>query len=185
MLAIRSKRSRLQEWPLRSKHQIRIQQRLHQNSKCQRRWWHLLDTSTQLRSLLAVVVTSLATAATIAMIDSSCSIYFAGHWPLTTLLSTQPCSDALCNSTSCSSKLCAPIYNSTRRASQTRLSIIKGIQIPHQLNHSGAYHQDMKDRMGAPQVEFTRVSTFWKPSLQPNIGQVMLFPMFEIVRLTV
>ena len=44
----------------------------------------------------------------------------------------------------------AYIHNSKRRASKICVSIVEGIQIPHQLDHSGAYHQDVKDRMGAP-----------------------------------
>jgi hypothetical protein len=42
------------------------------------------------------------------------------------------------------------LRNSKRRASKICVSIVEGIQIPHQLDHSGAYHQEVKDRMGAP-----------------------------------
>ena len=44
----------------------------------------------------------------------------------------------------------AYIHNSKRRAGKICASIVEGIQTPYQLDHSGAYHQDVKDRMGAP-----------------------------------
>ena len=40
----------------------------------------------------------------------------------------------------------ACIHNSKRRrASKIYVCIVEGIQIPHQLDHSSAYHQDVKD----------------------------------------
>lgn len=50
-------------------------------------------------------------------------------------------------------------------ASEICLSIAVGIQVAHQLDHSGAYHQDVEDGMGAPEIEFARIPAFGKPGL--------------------
>ena len=56
--------------------------------------------------------------------------------------------------------------NANRLASDVFLSIVVGKPITRRLDHTGGYHQEMKDCMGAPQVEFPRISTFGIPSLQ-------------------
>ena len=78
----------------------------------------------------------------------------------------------------------ACIHTSKRRASEVFVSMLEGIQVPHQLDHSGAYHQDVKDRMGAPQVEFAGPPTFRKPGLRAAYVRFDPYVVWETRELT-
>lgn len=49
---------------------------------------------------------------------------------------------------------------SRRGASQISVGVVVGVQITHELDHSRANHQNVEDRMGAPEVEFAWITAF-------------------------